>query len=106
MTPEQVRQIIHEELAHFMRASKYTFERPIQILDGNDISLASDHGTRIGTSSVQKVGFLGATPRVQWPAIPHPNVQLVAYDQTNAESLRSAVESLMDIMKAFGYLAP
>lgn len=106
MSEEQVRQIIRDELSHFMRASKYTFERPIQILDGNDVTLATDHGTRIGTASTQKVAFLGSTPRVQWPAIPHPNIQGAVYNQTDAESLRSAVESLMDICKAFGFLAP
>lgn len=102
MSEEQVRQIIRDELSHFMRASKYTFERPIQILDGNDITLSSDHGTRIGTAATQKLAFFGLTPRVQYPVIPHPNIQGATYNQTDAESLRSAVESLMDTLKAFG----
>jgi len=67
MTEEQVRQIVREELARFMKQSKYVFDRPIQILDGNDITLASEHGTRIGTSATQKLGFFGATPIVQFP---------------------------------------
>lgn len=106
MDEAKVREIIRQELAHFMKQSKFVFGKPIQIEDGNDITIGQTFGTRIGTASTQKIGFLGATPRVQWPTIPHPNIQGATYNQTDAESLRSAVESLMDIMKEFGYLAP
>lgn len=68
MTEQEIRQIIREELAHFMKGSKFVFNRPIQILDGNDITIASEHGTRIGTSGTQKIGFFGNTPIVQFPS--------------------------------------
>ena len=106
MDKEAIIKIIDERLAHHIKQSKYVFDRPIQIQDGNDVLLAQGIGTRFGTSSTQKISFLGTTPRVVWPAIPHPNIQGAAYNQTDAESLRSAVESLMDIQKAFGFLAP
>lgn len=67
MTPDQVRQIIREELSHFMRGSRYTFERPIQILDGNDITIGQTIGTRIGSTD-SKMGFFGQTPRAQFGA--------------------------------------
>lgn len=62
MDEQQVRQIIREELSAIIRNNKFTFDRPIQILDGNDITLAQNFGTRIGTSADQKLGFFGATP--------------------------------------------
>lgn len=67
MTEEDIIRIIDARLAHHIKQSKYVFDRPIQILDGNDITLASEHGTRIGTSATQKLGFFGATPIVQFP---------------------------------------
>jgi hypothetical protein len=73
MNEEQVRKIIREELAHFMKQSKFVFDRPMQIMDGNDITLAKNVGTRIGTegysasSGGQKLAFFGKTPRVQYP---------------------------------------
>jgi hypothetical protein len=62
MDEQQIRNIIREELAFMIKNKKLVFPFPIQILDGNDIILASEHGTRIGTASTQKLGFLGATP--------------------------------------------
>lgn len=105
MNEDQVRKIMREELAKFMTQSKFVFNRPIQIEDGNDIVIGQTNGTRIGTASTQKIAFLGSTPRSQWPLIAHPNIQGAAYNQTDAESLRSAVESLMDLCKAFGFTA-
>lgn len=106
MSEDEVRKIIREELAHFMTQSKFLFSRPIQVQDGNDVVFGQNNGTRFGTSTTQKIGFLGVTPRVVWPTIPHPNVNTAAYVQADVESLRSAVESLMDIAKNFGFLAP
>lgn len=68
MDEAKVREIIRQELAHFMKGSKFVFNRPIQILDGNDITIASEHGTRIGTAGTQKIGFFGNTPIVQFPS--------------------------------------
>lgn len=39
------------------------------LVDGADISLGTTTGTRIGTQSTQKVGFLGATPIVRQPVV-------------------------------------
>lgn len=62
MSEEDVRKIIREELAFMIKNKKLVFPFPMQILDGNDITLASNVGTRIGTASTQKIAFLGATP--------------------------------------------
>lgn len=67
MTEQEIRQIIRQELAHFMKQSKFVFGKPIQIEDGNDIGIGSINGTRIG-SETSKVGFFGNTPIVQFPS--------------------------------------
>lgn len=67
MNEEQVRKVFREELAHFMSQSKFTFQRPIQILDGNDITLGQTVGTRVGSTG-SKLGFFGQTPRAKYGA--------------------------------------
>lgn len=72
MTEEQIRAIIREELAFMVKNKKLVFPYPIQILDGNDIILASEHGTRIGTATEQKLGFYGVVPVAQQTAPSEP----------------------------------
>ena len=67
MTEEEIIKIIDERLAHHIKQSKYVFDRPIQIEDGNDITIGQTNGTRIGSSG-SKIGFFGQTPRVKYPA--------------------------------------
>jgi hypothetical protein len=67
MDETQVRQIIREELAFMIKNKKLVFPFPIQILDGNDITLGKTVGTRLGSSTDQKLAFLGSTPRVRAP---------------------------------------
>lgn len=65
MTPEEVRAIIREEFANFIKSDRFTFEKLIQILDGRNIQLGLDNGTMLGTAATQKLAFFGATPVVQ-----------------------------------------
>ena len=68
MTPEQVRQIIRQELALFMRSDRFTFQKDIEMQDGRNIQLATGTGTKIGTlggSSGQKLAFFNNVPVVQ-----------------------------------------
>lgn len=68
MDPEQVRQIIREELASLLGSGRYTFQQDIQIFNGRNIQVGKGAGTQIGTeggASGQKLGFFGATPVVQ-----------------------------------------
>ena len=57
-----MRQVVREELAFMIKNKKLVFPFPIQILDGNDITIGQTTGTRIGTTADQKLAFLGATP--------------------------------------------
>lgn len=65
MTPEQVRQIIKEELIHLIKTDRITFEKLVQFLDGRNIQLATGTGTKIGTATGQKIGLWNTTPVIQ-----------------------------------------
>jgi hypothetical protein len=105
MTADQVRKIVREELAHFMMQSKFVFNRPIQVMDGNDIVLGQTNGTRLGTSATQKLGLYGKTPVAQQSAITPPNIQLATYHQSDAETLRSAIDDIINRLQVLGITA-
>ena len=67
MTPDQVRQIIREELASLLKSDRYVFEKTLQIADGRKVQVGKGTGTMIATEATQKLGFFGATPVVQQP---------------------------------------
>ena len=69
MTPEQVRQIIRQELALFMRSDRFTFQKDIEMQDGRNIQLATGTGTKLGTGTGEKLGFFNATPVVRQTAL-------------------------------------
>ncbi len=101
MTEEQIRAIIREELAFMVKNKKLVFPYPMQILDGNDIILASEHGTRIGTASTQKLAFLGGTPIARqtgalrdMSAEPTPGVSSTDY------SARAGVQDINAVLTA------
>lgn len=101
MNEEQIRQLIREELAHFMTQSKFVFNRPIQIQDGNDVVLGQAHGTRWGTSTTQKQGFFGVTPVAQQAAIPTPSG-----GATVDSYARARIDDIRAVLIALGFTAP
>lgn len=66
MTEEDVKKIIREELEELLGSDRYTFHKTIQILEGRNIQLGLNNGTKIGTAPEQKIGFWGADPVVQF----------------------------------------
>ena len=103
MDENQVRQIVREELARFMKQSKYVFDRPIQILDGNDITLASEHGTRIGTSATQKMAFFGNTPITPFGS--GYLVQPTGGSVVDAQA-RATINDMKYLLEQFGFSTP
>lgn len=67
MNPDEVRKIIREELAFMIKQNKLVFDKPMQVLDGNDIVLGKTRGTRLGNGTDQMLAFLGSAPRVRAP---------------------------------------
>ena len=73
MTPDNVRQIIREELAYMMKTDRFTMNKDIHMGDGRNIITAQGTGTMIGTEASQKLGFFGKTPKVQVPTASVPS---------------------------------
>ena len=71
MNEEQVRAIIHQELAGLLKSNRYVFERDIEIADGRNIRFSGNNGGRVGQSASSKIGFYGKTPAIQPPATAH-----------------------------------
>lgn len=99
MDEETVRRIIREELAFMVKNKKLVFPYPMQILDGNDITLAKNIGTMIGTASDQKLGVLGKTPRVRYPTVGYPSGGAVVDNEA-----RGAASDALNILIEFGFL--
>jgi hypothetical protein len=64
------------------------FIQGLDIANGYDIHLATDTGTRLGTSTAQKLGFWGATP------IARPSVSTSGTEQTQITALRNALVNM------------
>ena len=90
MTPEEIRQIIREELESFMKIDKFVFEKPIQILDGRNIQVGQTTGTKIGTATTQKIALHGVTPVVQAGAIDSPSADVGSL-KTAVDAIRTAL---------------
>lgn len=96
-TQEQTRRIIREELAHLIKSDRFTFQRLIQILDGQNIQVATGTGTKIGTAAGQKLSVYGVTPVIQASAISSPTADV--------NSLKTAVDAIRTALTNFGITA-
>lgn len=96
MTPDEVRQIIRDELQEFLASDRYIFHKKIQILDGRSIQVGKTNGTKIGTESTQKMGFYGVTPVVQASAITSPSGGATVDSQarTAIDAIRTALTNI------------
>lgn len=69
MTPElelQIRNIIKEELFVFLKlGNELVFEQNVKLLNGRNIQVGTVTGSKIGTSTLQKIGFYDVAPIVQ-----------------------------------------
>jgi hypothetical protein len=112
MDEEKVRQLIREELAFMIKNKKLVFPFPIQILDGNDITLGKTVGTRIGTQGYvsgtdlgQKIAFLGKTPREQYGPgylLNHTETG-VGVDNARDQYARASIADIQALLVAFGF---
>ena len=100
MTPEQIRQIVKEELFSLIKSDRYTFEKLIQILDGRNIQTGLTTGTKIGTATGQLLGFYGITPVDQPATISDPSGGATIDTQA-----RTAINTLIDRLQELGLIA-
>lgn len=101
MTPEQVRQIIREELSGLIKSDRYTIQKDIQMFDGRNFQLAKGTGTIIGTEATQKLAFYGETPVTQGTAI--ANISPVGSDSDG--SCRDRLNDVINRLVALGLIA-
>lgn len=101
MTPEQVRQMIREELQELFASDRYIFTKNIQVLDGRNIQLGRTTGTIIGTATDQKVGFWGKTPVIQQTA---PSAVSVVGTDTDGDA-RTAINTIRTALINLGIIA-
>jgi hypothetical protein len=101
LTEDQVRKIIRDELMDLINNNKYTFSKPIQIMDGRNIQLAKNEGTKIGTEATQKLAFHGATPIARQDFIADP---AGAGDAGVDNSARDRINKILDLLVAYGFM--
>lgn len=103
MTPqEQERLRILEQVVQKLVASdRYTFQKDAQFFDGRNISTGSTIGTKIGTTSTQKIAFLGADPIAQLASSTHATVSGSAEDAI----ARNLCNEILDCLEGFGFKA-
>ena len=84
---------------------RYFFTKTIQIQDGGLIQFGTSTGTKLGTAASQKLAFFGITPVVQQSAPGAANTQGGTYNQTDVQSIATAVNSLRASLIALGLIA-
>ena len=96
MNEEQIRRVIREELSVLIKSDRFTFEKLVQFLDGRNVQLGLTTGTKIGTSTNQKLGFFNKTPIVQVSAISAPTggSTIDTEARTAINSIRTALTNL------------
>lgn len=105
MTPEEIRQIIREELSSLIKSDRFTFEKHLQLLDGRNIQTGRGTGTKIGTATDQKIAFYGKTPIVQQGSINAPSTPGGLYSQSDAQSAVTAINSIRTALINIGITA-
>lgn len=105
MTPEQVRQIIREELGDLIKSDRLTVARLLQFLDGRNIQVGKTTGSKFGTEAAQKIAFHGIAPCIQASAISAPATQGVGYVQADVQSIVTAVNLIRTVLVNKGFTA-
>jgi hypothetical protein len=104
MTEQEIRQIIRDELSYFIK-DKFVFTKHLQLLDGRNIQVGQTTGTKIGTATTQKIGFLGAVPIIRQSVIGSPSAPGGTYVQAEVASAKTAIDLIIAVLKNFGLTA-
>lgn len=105
MTPEQMGNRITQLerlLASFMLSDRFILMRTLQMQDGRNVLVGRGTGTKIATAADQKLGFYGATPVIRPSAIGAAAAQGATYNQTDVQSIATAVNSVRTALTALG----
>ena len=105
MTPEQVRQMIREELDKFDKTERFVFYKTLQFLDGRNIQTGKTNGTKIGTASDQLLGFYGKTPVDRPATVSDAPSRSAGYVQSEAQATSDAINAIIDRLQELGLIA-
>lgn len=94
-----------EVVGNLSISNNFNISGDITLADGSSFSLGTTNGTMFGTSSSQKIAFLGATPIPRQGAITAPATQTGVYVQADVQSIANAVNSIRTYLTAFGFTA-
>ena len=103
MTPQEVRQIVKEELEALIKSDRYTFHKRIQMLDKVDIETSPETGSKFPAASSQKWGAWGNTPVTQRAAIADGftgGTGTAGGGFVNATERDATIDSLNDVIQA------
>src|SRR3990167_4985961 len=88
-TVSEVREIIREEVPRLLAKSQTTIEGNLQLLDSRNIIVGETTGSKIGTSTSQKIAFHGSSPVIQ-SASANQAVLSLDVDVTGADTVDKA----------------
>ena len=97
---KQIRNIIQEELANFIRIDRYVFDKNIQILNARNVQLGRENGTKFGTATDQLLAFYGITPVDQPATVADPTG-----GATQDAEARTAVIEIIDRLQELGLIS-
>ena len=101
MTPLEKRvQYLEDIIGAMVASDRYLIQRDLQLFDGRDIQLALGRGTKIGTSTSQKLGFWNVTPVDQPATVADPSGGVTV----DAEA-RTAIIAVIDRLQESGMIA-
>ena len=103
MTPEQIRQIVREELAVVLgplQSQSYDLSKHLQLRDGRNIRTGTTTGTKIGTTTAERIGFWGVTPVDQPGTLADPT----GGGTVDAEA-RITIGTIIDKLQEIGLIA-
>jgi hypothetical protein len=82
-----------------MKFDVYNFEKHLQLLNGVDIGLGRDKGSRIGKAPDEKLGFYGAAPVVRPSSLTLPSGGVTQDAQS-----RNAISDINNRLQSLGLI--
>ena len=102
MNEEQIKTMIRQELQILFGSDKFVFQQNMQLIDGKNLQLGKNNGTKIGTEISQKLGFFNAVPVDQPATVSDPSGAGDAGVDTPA---RTAINAIIDRLQELGLVA-
>lgn len=99
-------ELLEQALGAVLVSDKMLFKRHIELLNGRDIKLGIDTGTKIGTATTQKLGFYNATPIAQRSGSAQAAIDATGATQTtpwgySTEAQANAIVTLANELRAW-----